>query len=283
MQTALKETPDALSATDYEKRIKGQIQPWLDKYKTSKYRKEIEALLKLHLEEGAKVKAGDIKLRGTWITAAEVKWNEYNISARRLRGKMDTALKAKNAVEGFMAFAELDANYAASIDYPPAMEVMRKALPQVEAALAQAAEAYPGLVEERKKQTATLEAPKKKEMEDGFRKELDEWRKQVATVKKNKMPVVTFYPYDLKSIQDALATVKKEGTRLGTLEAVKLTATAKKFEQGLKDLNEKAFLSAKSNFDVVSKVHAKDTYVKKKLDEATKGLADSKAKPPATR
>ncbi len=276
----LKETPDGLSAADYEKRIKTQIQPWLDKYKASKKRKEIEDLLKLYVEEGAKVKAGDIKLRGTWITAAELKWNEYNINARKLRAKMEAAAKANKPVEAFSAFAELEAGFVASIDYPPSVEAVRKVLPKVELALNQAVEAYPGLIEERKKQTAALEGPKKKEADDGFKKEADDWRKQIALVKKNKVQVVTFYAYDLKTIQDAQAVVKKETLRLNALDLTALTATAKKFEQGLKDLNDKAYLSAKSNFDAVSKIHTKDVVVKKKLDEANKGLADSKAAKP---
>ncbi len=279
----LKVTPDALSAAEYDKRIKTKIQPWLDQHKTSKVRKDVEDLLKLYLEEGAKVKAGDLKLRGTWIPAVEVKWNEYNVNARKLRVKMEGLLKANNGVDAFTTFAELEVNYVASVDYPPALEAMRKALPMVDSTLIQATESYPALVEERKKQTATLDAAKKKEMEDGFRKEQEEWRKQVANVKKNKVPVVTFYAYDLKSIQDAQAVVKKEGARLAALDAVALTATAKKFEQGLKDLNDKSYLSAKANLEAVSKIHAKDVVVKKKLDEAVKGLADAKAKPPGTK
>lgn len=276
----LKDTPDGLSAAEYDKRVKTQIQPWLDKYKTSKKRAAIEALLKTHVEESARAKAGDVKLRGAWITAAEVKWNEYNINARKLRIKMD-ALKAKQPVEAFTAFAELEAGYVASIDYPPAMEAIRRALPQLELALTQAAEAQPGLVEERKKQTAALEPDKKKEMETSFAKEKSDFLAKTAELKKIKAPVVIFHPHDLKTIQDALAVVKKDGARLALLDAVALTATAKKFEQGLKDLNEKAYLSAKTNIEAVSKVHTKDTYVKKKLEEATKGLTDSKAKTPA--
>ena len=92
----LKDTPDGLTAAEYEKRIKTQIQPWLDKYKTSKKRPAIEALLKQYGEESARVKAGDIKLRGAWVTAVEVKWNEYNVNARKLRVKMET-LKARQS------------------------------------------------------------------------------------------------------------------------------------------------------------------------------------------
>ncbi len=281
----LKDTPDGLSAADYDKRVKTQIQPWLDKYKASKKRKDIDDLLKLHLEEGAKVKAGDIKLRGVWIPAADVKWNEYNISARKLRSKMEAEIKSNKPVEGFSTFAELESGFVASVDYPPSVEAIRKVLPKVDQALVRAAEAYPGLIEERKKQTAGPDSEsdkdKKKAMEATVAKEKTDFLAKVAALKKNKVPVVLFNPYDIKTITDAQAVVKKESVRLNALDLAALTATSKKFEQGLKDLNDKAFLSAKSNIEAVSKIHTKDVVVKKKLDEANKGLTDSKAAKPA--
>lgn len=280
----LKMTPDGLSAAEYEKRIKTKIQPWLDQHKTSKVRKDVEELLKLYTEEGAKAKAGDIKLRGVWITAAEVKWNKYNINARKLRAKMESEIKANKPVDGFSTFAELESGFVASVDYPLAVEAIRKVLPKVEQALVQAAEAYPGLTEERKKQTAGPDADsdkdKKKAMDALVAKEKTDFLAKVAALKKNKAPVVLFNPYDLKTITDAQAVVKKESVRLNALDLAALTAAAKKFEQGLKDLNDKAYLSAKSNIEAVSKIHTKDVVVKKKLDEANKGATDSKAAKP---
>ena len=60
-----------------------------------------------------------------------------------------------------------------------------------------------------------------------------------------------------------------------------MTAANKKFEQGLKDLNGRAFLSAKANFEAAAKFHSKDPVVKAKLDEATKAATAPPAKPAA--
>ena len=275
----LKDTPDGLSAAEYEKRIKTQIQPWLDKHKASKKKADVEALLKAHNDELARVKAGDLKVRGEWVTAEELKWNEYNVSARKLRAEMEAALKAKKYVDAYGAFARLEAGYVASVEYPPAVDTIKKVMSSVEGAIAQAVEEHPVKEKERKQLLAQLVAEKKKETEALIKQELADFRTKSAEEKKNKIPVPSFYAYDLKSIQDSLAAAKKETIRLGALNTTGMVSANKKFEQGLKDLYGKAFLSARTAFEVVAKVHAKDPVVKKKLDEATKAVTDAKNKP----
>lgn len=269
----LKETPDGLTAAEYEKRIKTQIQPWLDKHKIGRAKADVEALLKLYNEELAKVKAGDLKVRGEWVPAAELKWNDYNISARRLRAEMDAQLKAKKFVEAYSTFAKMEAAYVASVDFPPAAEAMKKGMASVEAAIARAIEEQPLREKERKQLLGQLSADKKKETEELIKQELADFRTKQAAEKKDKIPVPSFYPYDLKSIQDSLAAAKKESARLATLNTTAMIAANKRFEQGLKDLSEKAYLSAKSAFEAAAKVHSKDATVKKLLEEANKGIA----------
>jgi hypothetical protein len=275
-----KTIPDGTTATEYEKRIK-KIQPWLDKNKTAKTKPEVEALLKLHTEELAKVKAGDVKLRGTWITAEEVKWNEYNINARKLRAEMDAAFKANKPLDAYQAASRMEATYVASIDFPPTVDVMKKKLPVVEAAISKAIEDFKVRDEQRKQLLAQQTPEQKKGMEEMFRKELADFRTKVVQEKKDKITVPSFYPYDLKTIQDSLAAAKKEEARLLTLDTAGMTVANKKFEQGLKDMNSKSFQSAKNNFEIAAKFHAKDLGVKKKLEEATKAVKDASAKPGA--
>ena len=68
--------------------------------------------------------------------------------------------------------------------------------------------------------------------------------------------------------------MKKEVDVLSKLDLNAITAANKKFEQGLKDLHTRAFLSAKANFEAVAKVHPKDAGVKKYLDDYYYGPKD---------
>lgn len=272
-------TPDAMAVAEYEKRIKSEIQPWLDKHKTSRKRPEVDKMLKLYNEELAKVKAGEFKLRGVWITPEEAKWNEYNINARKLRAKFEELLQAKKPVEAYGVFAEMELSGSAAVDFPPVVEAMKKLMPAMQSAISQAIERYPVVVEDRKKLLGQQTPEKRKELEAVIKQEEDDYRLKVAAEKKNKVPVQSFYPYDLKSIQTSLDAAKKESARIGAIDTAAMTAANKKFEQGLKDMHAKAFLSARNNFEAAAKFHAKDATVKKKVEEATKANDAAKAKP----
>lgn len=272
---------DDMPAAEYDKAIKSEIQPWLDKYKTSAKRKDIEALLKLYNEELLKARAGEIKLRGVWISVDEKKWNEYNVNARRLRIKMEGLIKEKKYIEAYAAFARLEATGAAGIDFVPAVEAVKKILPSLEGAISNAITDQPAKAKERTTYVASLQPEQKKNEEERIRKERLEWSAKVTLEKKDKIRIPTFYPFELKTIQDSLAAVKKEVDVLSKLDLNAITAANKKFEQGLKDLHTRAFLSAKANFEAVAKVHPKDAGVKKYLDEATKGATAPPVKPGA--
>jgi hypothetical protein len=276
----LKVIPDGLNAAEYDKRIK-KLQPWLEKNKTAKSRPEVEALLKLHTEEQAKVKAGDLKLRGQWITAEENKWNEYNINARKLRAEMEALFKANKPVDAYLVASRIESQYPAATDTPPTIELMKKKLPLVDAALSRAIEEHKRNADQRTQYLGQLTPEKKKVEEEKFKKELADFKLKQGQDKKDKIVAISYYPWDLKSIQDALANLKKEEARLALIDTAAMTLANKKFEQGLKDMHLKSFLSARNNFEIAAKFHSKDLSVKKKVDEAVKAINDAKAKPGA--
>ena len=160
------------------------------------------------------MKAGDIKLRGTWISVEEKKWNEYNVNARKLRLKFEDLLKAKKYPEAYAVFAQMEVSGGAGVDFPPVVEAMIKALPQLEAAIGNAITAQPTLEKDRKAALAALPPDQKKNEDERIKKERAEWAAKVAAEKKDKIRIPSFYPYELKTIQDALTAEKKEAEAL---------------------------------------------------------------------
>jgi hypothetical protein len=136
-------------------------------------------------------------------------------------------------------------------------------------------------MDQRTQYLGQLTPEKKKVEEEKFKKELADFKAKQGQDKKDKIVAISYYPWDLKSIQDALANLKKEEARLALIDTPAMTLANKKFEQGLKDMHLKSFLSARNNFEIAAKFHSKDTSVKKKVDEAVKAINDAKAKPGA--
>lgn len=278
----LNPSKDNLAAADYEKLIKSEIQPWLDKNKAGGKRKEIEDLLKIYTEEMAKAKAGDIKLRGAWVTVEEKKWNEYNVNARKLRLKIEEQLKAKKYPEAYWLFAEMEATGQAGVDFPPVVDQMKKVMPQLEGAISNAIAAQTDLLKQRTTLLASMAADQKANEIKRIADEKKELTTRVSLQKKNKNRIVEWNPYDLKTIQEAQTAVKKEVEYLNKLPLPDMISANKKFEAGLKDLHTRSWLSAKSNFEAAMKVYPKDVTVKAKYDEAVKGASAPAPKPGST-
>jgi hypothetical protein len=214
-----------------------------------------------------------------WISVEEQKWNEYNVAARKLRGKFEELLKGRKWMDAYAVFAEMETTGGAGVDFPPVVEAMKKAMSTLEGSIAQAIERYPLLTEERKQLLGQQTPEKKVQMTAVIKKEQDDFRKLSAAEKKNKVRVPTYYAYDLKSIQASLDAAKKEAAYLQSLDMPGLILANRRFEQGLKDMHAKAFLSAKNNFEAAARFHSKDPVVKKKVEEATKAIEAAKQKP----
>ena len=100
-----------------------------------------------------------------------------------------------------------------------------------------------------------------------------EFRKKLAEEKKAKIRLNSIDKYDLKSITDALGQAKKETEYLNKIDIKGMADAAKKYEDALRHVSEKQWLSAKSKLDDAIKVFSKDAGVKKTMDEVTRQSA----------
>jgi hypothetical protein len=270
-------TADGLTATDYEKTLKDKIDPFIKKYPVSKFRPKVDAIAKTLRDELARTKAGDVKLDGQWLPAAELKWNDYNVKALRLLLQLRSQLKAKKPMDAYQSFAKIESSHVASTAYPKAAAEISKAMKDLVASLNAAAAEQPAKAAERATTLKSLTPDKVSSVEAAIEAEITAFKAKVAEEKTRKVPVTSFYPYDLSSIKESISGTEKEITRLAALDLPKLTAASNKFQAGLKDFSEKAFQSAKSNFDDAAKVFQNDVFVKKMAAD-TKLAADNAAR-----
>jgi hypothetical protein len=261
-------TADALTAADYEKTLKDKVDPFLKKYPVSKFRPKVDAIAKTLRDELAKTKAGDVKLDGQWLPAAELKWNDYNVKALRLLIQLRSQLKAKKPMDAYQSFAKIESSHVASTAYPKAAAEISKAMKDLSASLNAAAAEQPAKAAERAATLKSLTPDKVASVEAAIEAEITAFKAKVEEEKSRKVPVTSFYPYDLSSIKESISGTEKEITRIAALDLPKLTTASTKFQAGLKDFSEKAFQSAKSNFEDAVKVFQNDTFVKKMAADA---------------
>jgi hypothetical protein len=180
-------------------------------------------------------------------------------------------------MDAYQSFAKIESSHVASTAYPKAAAEISKAIKDLVASLNAAAAEQPAKAAERAASLKSLTQDKVASVEAAIAAEITAFKAKVEEEKSRKVPVTSFYPYDLNSIKESISGTEKEITRLAALDLPKLTTASTKFQAGLKDFSEKAFQSAKSNFEDAVKAYPNDTFVKKMAGDA-KLAADNAAR-----
>lgn len=268
-------TKDRMSDVEYQKVIKEQLEPFIKKYPTSRYRKEVEGILKTYQEEMEKAKAGAMKLEGEWVSPEEMDWNRYNIEARLKRIEMQQQIKAEEHYKAYRSYLELENEKPASVEYVKALEEVKTILPKLDRQLELHAERQPQLMKARENNLKTLSAEQRRRVEDAFRNEANDFKVELEEARKAKVAIPPFYIYDLKSIQDSRMQIVREQARLDKLDVEKLKTGAEQFQRGLKLMFEKNYAPALKELEAAGRLFQKDAYVKETVEAAKKAAKEA--------
>ena len=267
--------PDMMTDAAYQKVITEKLEPFLKKYPATKYKGDVEAIVKAYQEEMAKAKAGSKKLEGVWVPPAELIWNAYNFEARLLRVEMTKLLQAGKPEAAYRLLSELEQSKPASVETVTAIELFKTAIPELERTLDRLTLEHPIKIKTRMESAATLSKDDRKRFDDALKQDEADLKLRIEEDKKAKLALQAYSEYDLKSIADAKVAVQKETARLNKLDVAGMKVAATTFQTGLKNFHEKSFLSAQRNFDDAGKFFAKDSFVKERAELAKKAAADA--------
>lgn len=271
----LSPSEDLLSDAKYQSILTEKLEPFLKKYPVSRYKGEIEAIIATYKEEMAKAKSGAKKLEGVWILPAELSWNSYNFEARLRRVEMEKLLKAGKPEAAYRIMVELENTKPASVETVRAIELFKAAVPDLERTLDRLALEQPIKVKNRLDGAKALSPDDRKRFDEAIKQEETELKARLDEDRKQKIGLTSFSEYDLKSINDAKAALVKEAARLNKLDIEGQKAAATAFLTGLKNFNEKAYLSAQRNFEDAGKAFSKDNFIKERIELAKKAAAEA--------
>ena len=90
-QQKLKEllpTKDMLGADEYERIVQDRLRPFVNQFPGTPEATLVEGMIKELQSEKEKVVSGQLKVDGKWLSPEEVKRDDYNIRAYRLRSEI---------------------------------------------------------------------------------------------------------------------------------------------------------------------------------------------------
>lgn len=267
--------PDMMTDAAYQKIIAEKLEPFLRKYPVSRYKAEVEAIVKTYQDEMTQAKSGAKKLEGAWVAPAEQQWNDYNFGARLVRVDTAKLLKAGKPEAAYRLLAELESGKPASVETVTAIELFKAAIPDMERTLDRLILENPIKLKTRAESAATLSKDDRKRFDEAIKEEDAALKQRIEDDKKAKIALPPYSEYDLKSLTDAKAALAKETARLAKLDLVGMKAAATTFQAGLKNLHEKSYLAAQRNFEDAAKFFAKDTFIKERAEVAKKAAIEA--------
>jgi hypothetical protein len=222
-------TQDMMSADDYERIIQDRLRPFVNQFPGTPEATEVEQIIKDLQAEKEKVVSGQLKVDGKWLTETDVKRDDYNIRANRLRNEIK-ATAASQRFEDWVAalrvydrFIDPASSFVASTHYPLLVPEVIEILTNYEAVLLRMIREQPGLFKAQEESVARLIEPDLTRTKGAIQQRLDAWKAQYDAEKRARARWLIPYKLDLPSLTEAHKTVVAERAKLQTLDLEALT------------------------------------------------------------
>ncbi len=278
-------TPDLLDARGYDALISGRPAAFMEKFKDSPLRDDVQAIIDTLTAEKARVEAGGIKVGGAWINAEDASKDPYNHAALVLLAHLKADLERRDYASALGRFKEIEGDYAFSKAYLEALPIAKGAISDYSARLSVMERALPSLVSQREKNLKTMDIDDRRRTEEAFAKRIAMFHERREAAEESGATWLPVSEWDLDSITGALETAASEGERLGGVDpntirpaTVLLAAAFTNFSAGkLSDAASKLVLatSAGAKGNAVKKLGENIRAAEKAAKEAAEAAANA--------
>jgi hypothetical protein len=226
-------TQDMMTADEYERLIQDRLRPFVNSHPGTLEAAEVEQMVKTLQAEKEKVVSGQLKVDGEWLSAADVKRDDYNIRAYRLRREITRKADSKrvedwvDALRMYDRFIDPQAGFVASIHYPKLATEVIGILKTYETMLNRMMQEQPIIKKQQEDNLAKMIDPDLTRTRNAIQADLENWKNRYEAEKRNRHRWLVPYKYDLPSITEAQKTVVMERSKL---QAMDLDSVAKQNE-----------------------------------------------------
>ena len=243
------------------------------------------------LKEERRVDTGEMKLDGQWLSKDQVQEERVQVAGRILFSRMKRASAAGQLTEAMAIFEQMEKGFPGSASYPDAVELGRRILPSLKAAVEQRLAQIKRRIADENKRLATSKGQEHAQLDALLKMERASTDAAVAASEKAGVKWLPLQPANEKSLTSLASFVTSETTRLNGLPTDKMhdsvSATKKAaaaLASGSLDAAEKALKDATSAWsanELAKRLQARLTDARKAAG-ATKTATPAPTPPPAT-
>ena len=217
-------TKDMMGADEYERLIQDRLRPFTNQYAGTPEATQVEQIIKDLQAEKEKVVSGQLKVDGKWLSPEEVKRDDYNIRAYRLRNEIKiTAASPKwedwvSALRVYDRFIDPSTGFFASTHYPTLIPEVLEIMKNYEAVLLKMIREQPVILKAQTDSLGRLVEPDLTRTKNALKQATDTWKAQYDAEKRSRIRWLIPYKFDMASMTEAHKALITERAKLQAID-----------------------------------------------------------------
>lgn len=207
-------TPDRLSVVGYEQLIESRVKPFLNSFPNSKYTLEVKKTLATLESELARAKAGDVKLNGEWIDAAEWNANALELDAQVLVKRMKALAARKSYRSALLIYDKINTDFHSADAANDASQVALQFLPKYSAQIKKLEAEAPAKLEKRDKALKSMAARDSSRMKKAYDEIEAKHQAALAKAKESRSKWLPVSEFDSRTLQTLARNIDTEITNI---------------------------------------------------------------------
>lgn len=221
-------TKDMMGADEYERLVQDRLRPFTNQFSGTPEATQVEQMIKDLQAEKEKVVSGQLKVDGKWLSPEEVKRDDYNIRAYRLRNEIKTTAASQKwedwvaALRIYDRFIDPTNGFFASTHYPTVIPEALEIMKNYEAILLKMIREQPVLMKAQTDSLGRLVEPDLSRTKNALKQRTDEWKAQYDAEKRSRIRWLIPYKFDMPSLNEAHKALVTERAKLQVIDVAAL-------------------------------------------------------------
>jgi len=211
---------NSMAASQYDSRLMA-LDGFLKQYPNSTYGTDVKKALDEFVAEKKRVVAGEVKLRGQWLSKAEVEKEKVQIGGMLAYEHMKAQSAANDGIGALNTFGVIEKSYAGSITFPESVDLARQIVASLKPAIEKSVPNQKAFDAEKKLGFASASPTDRVEMMAAYKREQEQAESAVkAAADAKQWP--PFIASSEKSLAALLSKTASEASRLAALPVDKM-------------------------------------------------------------
>jgi hypothetical protein len=270
--------PTVLETSLYDLLIDKKIPEFLAQYPYSRHTSELREDLRILEGERSRLRQGDRKINGTWITAAQIQNDPYGFGATIKFSEMKGVVATGDPVGALQCYELIEKNYSGSDVMPDAVDLALKQISVLQGNLNSVKGNFSVLDKNRQDAIAKAPADQAKMLKESLDKEVIAAKAAMAMAATNGTKFFPVFQNNKDALDALQALVVAENARLVKLQALPMRDGIKVSEEcsgllaagKIKEARDQLALSVK-----LWPANIKNTKLQQQIDDLSKAQASS--------